>query len=266
MKFVALLLLGLVCISLGSPSNLDQHAVALRQKREVDILGNTRRLVEELLQNLQASAQQAMTAISTFTDGLQNQAKLYAEKIAKDMQSLRDRVTDAVTKVTDKFTGAGAAVRVCIDSRRKEADALFSDASAKAKTCADQRIKDVRDMVENLRVLSNEAMSFSNGAMDEMKKCTEVNNGNILAAGTCLGTVAIQSEMKGAVFLSQSGLSIARINLAIATLPAALDVCAGTQLVSAGVGTARIVMEIGSCSASSIFSSFTSFTGNSVEA
>lgn len=52
---------------------------------------------------------------------------------------------------------------------------------------------------------------------------------------------------------------IGRINLSIATLPAALEVCAGSRLVDTGMSTARILMDIGTCSATSVF---TTMTGN----
>lgn len=55
---------------------------------------------------------------------------------------------------------------------------------------------------------------------------------------------------------------IARINLALSTLPAALEVCAGTHLVEAGINSAKIIMNIGTCSASSVYSSL---TGNITE-
>lgn len=38
------------------------------------------------------------------------------------------------------------------------------------------------------------------------------------------------------------------------TLPAALEVCAGARLVEAGAQTAQIVMQVGRCSISSVFS------------
>lgn len=51
-------------------------------------------------------------------------------------------------------------------------------------------------------------------------------------------------------------LQIGRLNLQLATLPASLEICAGTALVEAGVGTARIVLKIGSCTATSGISAF----------
>lgn len=39
----------------------------------------------------------------------------------------------------------------------------------------------------------------------------------------------------------------------IGTLPASLEVCAATRLVEAGLHSAKVVMDIGTCSANSVF-------------
>lgn len=50
---------------------------------------------------------------------------------------------------------------------------------------------------------------------------------------------------------------MARINLAVTTFPAALEVCAASRLVEAGLSTAKITADIGRCSATSAFSALT---------
>lgn len=56
-------------------------------------------------------------------------------------------------------------------------------------------------------------------------------------------------------------IQISRINLAFSTLPASLEICAGTKLVEAGINSAKIIMEAGTCSASSVYSSL---NGNNI--
>lgn len=41
------------------------------------------------------------------------------------------------------------------------------------------------------------------------------------------------------------------------SLPVALEMCAGKRLVEAGMGTAKVILDLGGCSASSIFSTLT---------
>lgn len=53
-------------------------------------------------------------------------------------------------------------------------------------------------------------------------------------------------------------LQLARMELFTATLPVSLQVCAGTRLVEAGLHSAKVVMDIGTCSANSIFNIMTS--------
>ncbi|CAH2243757.1 uncharacterized protein LOC120626207 [Pararge aegeria] len=240
----------LVSSSLGNPSD---HALLVRNRREVDFIGNTQLLVKELIQNLENAAQEAIDATKKFNDGLQEQAKLFAEKVMDDLMSLRERVNNMIKSITDRFTGAGAAVRTCVESFKKEVDVIFVETAEKSKSCADERIQEIGEMIENLKELSSNATSFASNAVDELKNCRGISTG-FLATGSCFGGVAVRTEFQGAVFLTLSGLLISRINLAIATLPAALEVCAGTRLVAAGISSAKFVVDIGTCSASSVYS------------
>ncbi|XP_052740760.1 uncharacterized protein LOC112042877 [Bicyclus anynana] len=246
-----------VSSSLGNPAD---HALALRQKREVDFIGNAQSLIRELVQNLQNAARDAIDATKKFNDGLQEQGKLFSEKIVNDIKSLREQVNKAVKRVTDRFTGAGTGVLTCVDSFRKEVDVVFADTVEKSKACAEERIKEIREMVDDLRLLSLNATEFASQAVAELNNCRE-NSTGFLATGSCFASVAVRIEYQGAVFLTQSGLLISRINLAIATLAASLEVCAGMRLVTAGITSAKYVAQIGTCSASSVYSSL---AGNNV--
>ncbi|XP_050343511.1 uncharacterized protein LOC126769017 [Nymphalis io] len=256
MKFALLIAtIFLVSSSWGSPSDID---LLLRERRDVNFIGNTKLLVEELIHNLRGAGQQALDAVKIFSAGLQDQRKLFAEKLVSDLQRFRERVHLAVKSVSDRFVNAGSEVRNCIDSHLSELDNVFNNAVEKSKQCAGDRVSEIGNMIDELKELSTNMTDYTRNSVTELKECTESNKG-LLATGTCLGGIAVRTEFKGAVFLSQSGLLISRINLGITTLPAALEVCAGTKFVEAGVNSAKIVMEVGTCSASSVF---TSLSGN----
>ncbi|OWR51991.1 hypothetical protein KGM_208986 [Danaus plexippus plexippus] len=240
-----------VSYCLGSPSGT---ALLVRQRRDVDFYANTKSLIQELITSLRGSIQQAIDAVSKFSTGLQDMGTQFGEQLVKNVEKYRSRVRASIKSVTDRFTGAGAGVRECIDNHRQEAEDLFSGIVTKSKACADERIKEIRDMIDQLKELSANATEYTISALAEMQGCTQ-NSAGILTTGTCLGGVAVRTELKGAVFVVQSGLLIARINLSLSTLPAALEVCAGTRIVEAGIGSAKIVFEIGGCSASSAYSS-----------
>ncbi|XP_045446932.1 uncharacterized protein LOC123655141 [Melitaea cinxia] len=251
MKFTfAILAVFLISSSLGSPSENS----LIRQRRDVNFIGNTKALVEELIQNLRSAAQQAFDAITTFTTGMRDQRKQFTEKIASDIQKFRERIQSVIKSTFDRFTNAGSAVRNCIDGHFKQIDNVFNDTVAKSKQCAGDRIAEIGTMIENLQELSSNATNYASAALTELQECTETNLG-ILSTGTCLSGIAIRTELKGAVYLTQSGLLISRINLAFSTLPASLEICAGTKLVEAGINSAKIIMEAGTCSASSVYSS-----------
>ncbi|XP_063824585.1 uncharacterized protein LOC135074219 [Ostrinia nubilalis] len=261
LKMKGILIFALVvCSALAVPS--DVHSLVLRQRQDVDIFGNTRKLIEELVENLRLAATDALDAIRIFEAGLLEQATAIREKIAADIQNLSDRVTKAIQGILDRITGTGTAVRNCVESHRKDANALFNETMTKTLECADDRISEISTQIGNLKNLTEGALQFANDALEQMKKCIEENPGQILTVGSCLGRTALRTEMKGAVYATQSGLSIARLNVALATVPASLEVCAGNHLVAAGMVTGKIIMEIGSCSVSSVYSTLTGSNSN----
>ncbi|CAH0725219.1 unnamed protein product, partial [Brenthis ino] len=239
----------------GNPS---KNALLLRQRRDVDFLANSSLLVEELIQNLRDSAKQALEAVNKFTSGINDLGKQFAEKIVDDIKNFRQRFNDAIKNITDRFTGAEQGVRNCIESHAKESDDVFVDIIDKSKLCADKRIEDVENLIESLKNLASNATDYISNVVTELKQCNE-NGQGIIIAGACFGRIAVTTELNGAVFATQSGFLIARIDLALATLPAALEICAGAGIVEAGVRTAKIYVDIGSCSVSSIY---TSLIGN----
>ncbi|CAG9795245.1 unnamed protein product [Diatraea saccharalis] len=246
------------CTVLASPP---EERSLVRQRRQTDILDNTRRLIEDLIANLRSAAEDALEAVKIFESGLLEQAKLVREKFLEDLQRLKERITETIQTVVDKITGSGLAVKECVNSFRDNAAALFNETLTKSMDCADDRIAEISIQVQNLKNYSEEALTFADAALSEMKKCIDDNPGSIFSVGSCLGRVALKTEAKSVVFVTQSAISIGRVNLALTTLPAALEVCVGTHLVSAGLATTKIIFEIGGCSASSVFSNL---IGNSV--
>ncbi|XP_053603837.1 uncharacterized protein LOC128671414 [Plodia interpunctella] len=259
----SILLMSVACTTFGLPasgeSSPTQNALVLRQQ-QLDIIGNTRRLIEQLVENLQKAAKEAMDAVAQFRDGILEQAKLIQERMVAEIQKLKERVDSAFQTVYDKFVNSGQEVRECIDKQKVHAESVFNDTMKDTIACADERIKDIAEQLDSLTSLATNASEFANAALDDMRACIDKNQPSMMTVGACLGSVALRTEMRGAVFLTQSGLQIGRLNLQLSTLPAALEVCAGTRLVQAGVATARLIMEIGSCSASSIFTSFVDST------
>ncbi|CAH0725218.1 unnamed protein product, partial [Brenthis ino] len=241
----------LVYSALGNPT---ENALLLRQRRDVDFLANARLLVEELIQNLRDSAKQALEAVNKFASGMNDLGKQFAEKIVNDIKNLGQRFNDAIKNITDRFTGAEQGVRNCIESHVNESDEVFVDIIEKSKLCADKGIEDVENLIESLSKLASNATDYTSNAVTELKRCNE-NGQGFITTSTCLGRIAVRTELRGAIFITQSAFLIARIDLALATLPVTLEICGGAGIVEAGVRSAKIYVDIGSCSVSSIYSS-----------
>lgn len=74
-----------------------------------------RSLIQELITSLRGSIQQAIDAVSKFSTGLQDMGTQFGEQLVKNVEKYRSRVRASIKSVTDRFTGAGAGVRECID-------------------------------------------------------------------------------------------------------------------------------------------------------
>ncbi|KAJ2951968.1 hypothetical protein O0L34_g4229 [Tuta absoluta] len=246
------LFLALICAGLASPS---PHAL-VRHRRQLGFLQNTGKLVQELISNLNKAAQQAQEAVEQFKNGLLDQAKQCRERFMQGLNDLQERVSDSIDKLQEKFTGSQAAIGECINAHRGDAQKIYQDASKQMAACADLRLQEGEELTKNLMVLGDNGRAIAAQAFEEMRNCTEQHNDNILAVGSCIGSVALRTEAKGASFLMQYGLAFGRLNLFMSTLPASLEVCAGSSLVNAGMGTAKVLMDIGSCSTTSVINTF----------
>ncbi|XP_026322174.1 uncharacterized protein LOC113231853 [Hyposmocoma kahamanoa] len=242
-SLTGLLLLAVICGAYASPAYLEQTSL-VRQKRQADgFLTNTRQLVEELIANLNKAAQEAKDAVKTFGDGLRAEVKRSQQRLENSLNELRKRIENAIKSL-------GEAASACVTAQQEEAEQMFSEALQKATACSEDRLSEAGELLNKLSDNADKLRTFASQAFEELRNCTEQQS-NIFTAGACLGNVALQSELKGAGLLAQSGLLIGRLNLLLTTLPASLEFCAGTGLVNAGIGTARIVLKIGRCTANS---------------
>lgn len=85
---------------------------------------------------------------------------------------------------------------------------MFNETVAKAMSCVEERLSEVSDQISGLSILANNAVTFGNNALGDMNKCTQENSGSFISTGTCLGTVAVQTEMRAVVFATQSALTV----------------------------------------------------------
>ncbi|XP_035438474.2 uncharacterized protein LOC118268205 [Spodoptera frugiperda] len=253
MKSLTLLcVLAVVCSALAAP-----EVEGIEQlKRDVNLVADTSKLIEELVANLRKSGQEAIDSVATFNEGIKNEALAIRDKIVADVQKFRNRVTEAVENVMKRISNTNVAVKECVDSHRSAAASVFNETLASTLVCVDERIADVSKEISHLMTIAKDAVAAGNLAMDDMRECT-TNNTNLLTVGGCLAKVALKIELKSVGFLGQSAMTVGRINIGISSLPAALDVCAGMRLIQTGIQTGKIIVEIGSCSATGIFNALT---------
>ncbi|KAH9640427.1 hypothetical protein HF086_018093 [Spodoptera exigua] len=237
-SFALVCVLAVVCSALATP----EVAGIEQLKRDVNLVADTSKLIEELVNNLRKSGQEAIDSVATFNTGIKNEALAIRDKIVADVQKFRNRVTEAVENVMHRISNTNAAVKECVDVSKPD--------------YLNERISDVSKEISYLMTIAKEAVAAGNQAMEDMKECT-TNNTNLLTVGTCLAKVAVKIEMKSVGFLGQSAMTVGRINIGISSLPAALDVCAGVRLIQTGIQTGKIIVEVGSCSATGIFNAIT---------
>ncbi|XP_068631431.1 uncharacterized protein [Battus philenor] len=242
----------LVYTTRGNPLVTDNPLI-LRPQSNLDIFGDTRQLIKELAERLRESAQQAITAVGNFSRGIQEEIKLYSEKVNQDIQTFEGRISDSISKLSDRFIDASGGVIKCIESNRGNAIALISQTYAKTKSCADDRVTELQNMINNLNEESVNALHYAKIVLESIENCSIEDNGYVLNVGLCLGSVALQAQRTGMIYIANSGILTARINLALSSLPAAFEICASSNILEASMGTAKIIMDIGSCSSTTIF-------------
>ncbi|CAK1546203.1 unnamed protein product [Leptosia nina] len=247
---VSILFVALISTAFGSP----EASVTVRQRRDVDFLANTKVLIQQLIANLQKAAQQASDAITTFISGMQQQMQLFGQKVLDDIQNLRKGIQEAIKNIADKITGVGPAVKACIEQQQDAAELLFSKARENSNQCASEYVEDIQTMVDKLQILADGAVNYTRVARDQMEDCGK-NSTSLFNTGTCLGGLLVKTEYQGIAFATQSTVMMSKINLSLLTLPAALEMCAGRSLMSAGAEARSIMSEIAGCSYSSIFTS-----------
>ncbi|XP_047022417.1 uncharacterized protein LOC124631834 [Helicoverpa zea] len=252
--FTVFCVLAVVSSAFGAPNVEDHDLFVASLRDDINVMADTRKLIEQLVENLQKSAQEALSLVNSFNAGILHEANDIKNKIVGDVQKFKNRVTDAVDNVMHRISNSSHAVKECVDSHRSAAATVFNNTLSNTLSCVDERISEVSKEIKHLMTIANEAIAAGSKALEDMKKCTG-DSTNIWYAGTCLAHVAFKTQLKSAGFLGQSTVSIGRINLGIASLPAALEVCAGMQLIQTGIQTGKIIVDIGGCSASGVFNS-----------
>lgn len=77
----------------------------------------------------------------------------------------------------------------------------------KTRECIDEKLQEAAELFRGLTNVTDGAQEFATTATAELQSCTQSGD-NFLSTGSCLAAVAMKTEMKGAVFLGQSGLSV----------------------------------------------------------
>lgn len=95
---------------------------------------------------------------------------------------------------------------ISLQAYRDDANAVFNETFAKTTKCVDDRIAEVTDYTNSFTTLVNGAVEYSNRAIEDMKNCSEA--GNFVTIGSCLGSIALQTDMKAIAFTGQVGLMV----------------------------------------------------------
>ncbi|XP_063360600.1 uncharacterized protein LOC134649703 [Cydia amplana] len=259
MRFIAVGAFLLVVCALGQAVTIQSQTLA--PPESPDIFANTKKLIEDLVANLCQSAQQAADAMNGFASGLKDQVGIMKEKLQAEIEKLKARVSQAISNVADRISNAGGAIKECVESHKKQADQLLNDAVYRTMTCADEKVQEISDLIARQVEISQGGLEFANRATEGMQNCTD-NDNHIFIKGACLGMLALKTEMKAAVFMTQSGINVARVDIAIAKLPVALELCAGQRLLEAGMGTAKVIMELQKCKVANTFTALTGSNSN----
>ncbi|CAB3239413.1 unnamed protein product [Arctia plantaginis] len=254
MKF--LFVLCIVAVLSGSALGVPEQSHALLVRSRRDLLQNITQFIQNLITRLQNAGKEALDAVSAFSNSITSEVQQIREKIINDIDRFKNRVTDAIENVYKKFSDTSNALNDCVETHRDEAADVFNNTASLAMACVDQRIDEIGELIEQLKIVAAEALREASTAVKDMRQCAK-DSVNILTTGTCLGSVAMNVEMKSFGLFSQSTVLIGRINLSIASLPASLEVCAGTRILHTGIQTSKIIIDLGTCSASAIFNNIT---------
>ncbi|VVC87463.1 unnamed protein product [Leptidea sinapis] len=265
-SLVGFLLIALVCSTIANPTSSQDNSASAQDKNtsspdksstsldpllEIDFIGNGKKLVDNLLKNLLKVGDELRITISTFTDGIHEQIRVFILALTEDANKLRDNVTVAIKTITERIDLAGYGVRACIEEKLPTAQEFYSTAIANSKQCADETIASLQSLVDQLADVAQEAVYVSEKAINDTNNCS----GNLFAQGVCYGRVIIQTQLQSARIATQSAILTTRINFAMSTLPAALQVCTGSNILIAGSQASSVLSEMATCSLSAMLPS-----------
>lgn len=84
---------------------------------------------------------------------------------------------------------------------------MFQESLKKATSCRESRLTATGDLLNSLSDVGDKLHVFASQALEELRNCTKQQS-NFFTTATCLGNVGVQSELKGAALLAQSGLLV----------------------------------------------------------
>lgn len=96
---------------------------------------------------------------------------------------------------------------VILQAQREEAEQMFSEALQKAASCSENRFSQAVELLSKLSDNADKLRTFANQAFEELRNCSEQQS-NFIATAACIGNVGLQSDLKGATLLAQSGLLV----------------------------------------------------------
>lgn len=99
---------------------------------------------------------------------------------------------------------------IVLQAQREEAEQMFSEALKKATSCSESRLSEAGEILKKMSDNADKLRTFASQAFEELRNCTSQQS-NLFTTGTCLGNVGLQSELKGAALLAQSGLLVSFI-------------------------------------------------------
>ncbi|XP_072939773.1 uncharacterized protein [Epargyreus clarus] len=229
-------------------SNTD---LALTKPSQIDLLSNIRDGIKEIIDNLHKLAIQTLDTTESFARLLTDVASKFFDTFTSSLKQTKDLFASNISKLTGT-PGIGK----CIDKLQGKANVLYDKTDANTRACADRRIKEIDDMIKNLGKLSNDAIDFSNTAVENTKNCTELNYGIEVNTKYCLNSVTRQTQSATNTYQSQRTVMLNSIKTSLDSLPDALNLCSKKPLSDASTETTKLISSIPSCTTSSVLGGF----------
>ncbi|XP_041970977.1 uncharacterized protein LOC121727305 [Aricia agestis] len=229
----------------------------------MDLVAGMKVMLMDLQRNLNNAAEQASDSIETFSKGVESEWAEFLNRIETRWENFVDAIEDYVESFYERVSDVSDTIRSCVDENKETAEEMYQQTLESVKACGSNRVEAISQMITSLVVLADNSSDVVEEVLSEVDLCYNTTGNEVIPLAQCLAAVVVDAELKATGFLTQTGYQVWMINLSLAALPAALEVCAGKGLIDAGVDTGTIFGEIASCLASSAYEYF---TGNSTMA